>query len=139
MSRMQTAECICTLEAVRQTLTAVSFFIGREIFMKKDFIFGMNIHNCGYEAYPHDTLERNLAYCKDMNINLIRLNRTPFDAEGLAYVKEVAAAVHAKGMKIMLCCDWGGVCEKKNTPEEYYEGFKYVAENLKGEIDYYQV
>lgn len=107
--------------------------------MKRDFIFGMNLHQKGYQAYPHDTLERNLQFCEDMNINLIRINKTPLNPEDLAYVKEVAAAVHARGMKIMLCCDWGGVCEARNTPEEYYEGFKYVAENLKGEIDFYQI
>ncbi len=108
---------------------------------KKEFIVGMNIHNCGYPSYPADTLERNLDYCEQMGINLINFNFVPVDDAGIAYIKSVADAVHKRGMKFSLCVD-DRTCFEEDIDiieEKDYKNQKMICENLKGYVDIYEV
>ena len=108
---------------------------------RKSFIVGMNIHNRGYEAYPADTLERNLDYCEQMGMNLVNFNFVTSDEESFEYLKSVAEAVHKRGMKFSLMVD-DRTCFDEDfdiIEEKDYQHQKALCEHLKGLVDIYEI
>ncbi len=105
--------------------------------MRKDFIFGMNIHNKGYEAYPQKFENECSDICKDLGMDIIRFNFNPTDDETFEYAIHTAKHYKDNGFKFMLCMDYPWWEDR--SEEWFYEYFKSVAERMKGYVDYYQV
>ena len=105
--------------------------------MRKDFIFGMNIHNNGYEAYPQHYENEYRDLCKDLGMDIIRFNFNPTDEETFEYAIHTAKFYKNNGFKFMLCMDYPWWEDK--TEEEFYEYFKTVGSRMRGYVDYYQI
>lgn len=109
---------------------------------RKDFVFGMCLHNRSYASYPADTLERNLDFCKEMGLNFININFVPDTEEELEYYKSVAEAVHKRGMKIVCCIDDRTCFDMSlddNIEEKNYLSQVKICQKLKGLADIYEV
>ena len=108
--------------------------------MKKDFIYGINLHHAGYESYPGEDLEKNLDECVEMGLNWVRINCSFGSEDDADYYQGVAKAVHEKGLKLMHCVDIAYHGVETNLCESYFEKhYQWIGETMKGQVDIYQI
>lgn len=110
--------------------------------MKKEFIFGMNVHNKGYQSYPDKNLDYMLDECVAMHQNLVRFNFVPVSDEDFEYINTVIDKIHSRGMKIMLCVDSLDTLRTPPVEEVYGAAYDYyfmLASRLGTRVDIYQL
>lgn len=109
--------------------------------MKKDFIFGMNVHNKGYQSYPDKNLDFMLDECEQMHQNLIRFNFVPRTNEDYRYIETVIDKIHSRGMKIMLCVDSLDTLRvpMEEIPDAAYNYYYGLSSRLGTKVDIYQL
>ncbi len=109
--------------------------------IKKDFIFGMNMHPTGFSSYEKNNFIRDLRLIKETNSDYVRINITPHTDYEMKYLEETINDIHKNGLKIMLVI--GGYdfykIKSEYVEDYYYNLFAKTCKHLKGKIEIYQV
>ena len=100
---------------------------------REGFLFGINGHSLGYDAYPDSTLEQQIKLAAELGSQVYRYNLVPRTQGDLQYLNKVIDYVHAYGMEFILVMD-----SSYPDPELVYDHAKFVAEQLDGKIKYIQ-
>lgn len=109
--------------------------------MNKEFLFGVNMHNSGYKAYPEHMLDCNIAMCDELAVNIIRMNIDGYSDESVGYGKRMISECHSRNMKFMLVIDSRTFIDMpKEKVAAFYEDYFYkIAFAYGDELDYIQV
>jgi hypothetical protein len=112
--------------------------------MNSKFKFGINIHNKFYQSYPASDLEKNIAYCKELGLDIVRFNRSCSigDIDAIKEVEIVSDLCRKNGMKLMLVDDGRAFASMESLDEiemKMAEHYKYVSATLRDKVDYYQI
>lgn len=103
---------------------------------RTDFIWGMNVHARGYEAYPEANIEEHIRLCAELGTKMVRFNVNPLSSSEHAYVDKALLLCEKYGMEMMMCLDG---LSMYNTQDEYEEYHSSLAKRYKGRIKYYQL
>lgn len=100
------------------------------------FLWGITVHNRGYEAYPEKHLEEHICLCRELGLNLVRFNFNPISDGDYAYLDRVVELCRQNGMQVMLVLDSVFHLENPDDFEGYHGA---IARRYKGKIRYYQL
>lgn len=98
------------------------------------FLFGVNGHNRGYEAYPEKNLEQQVRLAAEMGSKVYRFNLVPMSLDEFEYLDKVYRTVHAYGMELLLVMEGS-----HDEYEDIRDHAKMVAKRYAGKINYIQV
>ena len=102
--------------------------------MKNTIMWGVNAHNKGYMAYSEALAAEHIRLAAELGSRIYRINYNPRNAEMVNYITKIAGLCHDYDMKIMLVLD-----DMSGSPDEIYERMSYMANELDGIIDYFQL
>ncbi len=103
--------------------------------LRKDKLWGVNAHHRdSYLAYrPNE--EECIRLAAELGCTIYRINYNPSDERELNYIRDIIRKCHDNGMQVMLALD-----RFKDIPNEIIErNMAFAAENLKDEVDYFQI
>lgn len=102
--------------------------------LRDDILWGVNGHNKGHLPYTEENTDDIILLAAEMGSTIYRINYNPVDEAMLGYINSVIDRLHAYGMQVMLVLD-----NMYGTVEEISERMTYIAENLNGKVEYFQI
>lgn len=102
--------------------------------LKDTILWGVNGHNHYHLPYTEENTDEIIRLAAELGSKIYRINYNPTNETMLAYIKNVAELCHGYGMKVMLVMD-----NMSGTVDEIVARMEYMAANLDGIIDYFQI
>lgn len=102
--------------------------------LKKSVLWGVNGHNCAYQAYNENNTEETLRLAAELGSTIYRFNCNPTSEKRLTYVRNVVNTCHNYGMQVMLALD-----DFTGTVEDVIARMTVIARELKDEVEYFQL
>ena len=102
--------------------------------LRDSIMWGVNAHNRDYMAYPEKYTEEYIRLAAGLGCKIYRINYNPTNGDMLRYTKNVARLCHENQMKVMLVLDYMG-----GDVEVVGDRMRYMASELKDDIDYFQI